>query len=347
MRQYYTFAPSKLDELNEQLVFFFESIYFQSLTSDTVWSDNFIHYKLKPIFDICGKLQTLIKDVHNKYVISSTSDKNKIYSAALNSANIEAICIMTINGLNKNEIANNIGDAIHKLYKYLYYQLPQTKIFKGIYGEYINHYNNIKKVTKIKMCPFCGLEPIKPLKSKSKQTYDHYLPLSEYPLHGICTKNFVPTCETCNEDYKHAKDSHYLNPQKTIRRKLFYPYGGYSYSVRVNLSKIKFDNTTLKINYCDINIICDPPNYSKEIETWKDIYEVDKRYKLTIEDDSDEWYGEFYDYLTLKITNGEYVNTPSTFNDYLDSLSVQESTTNSFLKKSYFEGIRPLTTVFN
>ncbi|WP_299339196.1 hypothetical protein [uncultured Psychroserpens sp.] len=347
MRQQFVFKSSKLDDLNNQLIFFFEAIYFQSLTADVAWNDNFIHYKLKPIYDKCTKLRTLLKAVHSNFVLSSSNNKLKVYNAALNSSNIEAICNTTINSLNKKDLSQNVGNAIHDLYKYMYYQLPQTKIFKSIYGELIDHYKALKNATRIKMCPFCGLEPIKPLKSKVKQTYDHYLALSEYPFHGICTKNYVPTCRTCNEDYKHSKDSHYLNPQRTIRRKLFYPYGTYNYQVTLNLLNISLDNTNLKINNCNVSVNCSDSTLQNEVNSWIDIYEINTRYKNIIEDDSDNWYVEFFDFLTLKVNDGTYVSTPLTYNDYLDSLSVQESTNNSFLKKSYFENIRPLTTVFN
>lgn len=57
MRQQYSFQPSKLDELNEQIVFFFESIYFKSLAKDRTWYEKFIHYKFKSIYDECPKLK--------------------------------------------------------------------------------------------------------------------------------------------------------------------------------------------------------------------------------------------------------------------------------------------------
>ncbi|MEP1489738.1 MAG: hypothetical protein ABJK28_15055 [Algibacter sp.] len=348
MRQQYVFQPSKLDELNEQIVFFFQSIYFQSLTIDRTWNNQFIHYKFRPIYNECTKLRTLMKEVHYKYALSPTNDQFKIHNAALNSSNIASICDLTINSLHRKDLSQTMGNSIHKLFKYLYYQLPQTKIFKSTYGELIDHYNALKKATNIKMCPFCGLEPIKPLKSKTKQTYDHYLSLSEYPLHGISTKNFVPTCKTCNEDYKTDKDSVYLNPLRTIRRKLFYPYGHYNYKISVSLSNVVLDttNTTIKVNCCDVDINCDSINYDRELKTWLDIYEIDTRYKNTIEDDSDEWHKEYFDFQILKTTRGTHIDVPSTFADFMDSLEASESTTNSFIKRPYFDSVNSLTTVF-
>ena len=42
MRQVYKFQESKLDELHEQVVYFFEVIYFQSLQGEIPWSQQLI-----------------------------------------------------------------------------------------------------------------------------------------------------------------------------------------------------------------------------------------------------------------------------------------------------------------
>ena len=348
MRQNYIFKASKLDEFHEQIVFFFEAIYYQSLTPFSDWDDYFIHFKLKHIYSRCKRLKNLMQNVHLEYLTISDVEKKTIYDSAKNSSEIQAICNTSLNISNVKDLSTEIGDTIHALYQYIYYQLPKTKSFISIYGSMKDHYEALKlENRKIKKCPFCGLQNIHPLKNKTKQTYDHYIPLSLYPFVGIQSKNLVPTCKDCNEDFKHDKDSLFLNPQRTIRRRLFYPYGSYNHNIKIELKNIKLNNSNLKIENCDVDINCNQPILSSEIQSWKDIYEVNTRYKNAIEDDSDEWYKEFFDYLISKQTDGTFINMQKTYDEYRTALLVTESTTNSFLKGPYFESVNSLTTVFN
>lgn len=348
MRQNYIFKPSKLDEFHEQIVFFFESIYYQSLTPYSDWSDHFIHFKLKPIHSRCKKLRDLMENVHLEYLSIGSVEQKNIYSSAINSSEIEAICNTNISITNKKDLTIDIGKCIHNLYQYIYYDLPKTKCFTDVYGSMKDHYEAIKTENrKIKKCPFCGLQDIHPLNNKTKQTYDHYIPLSLYPFVGIQSKNLVPTCKDCNEDFKHDKDSLFLNTQRTIRRKLFYPYGNYKYALTIDLKNVILDNSNLKIDNCEVEINCNQPKFQNEMESWKDIYEIDKRYKNTIEDDSDEWYNEFYDYIISKQSDGSFINMQTSYNEYRSALSVTESTSNSFLKVPYFTIVNSITNIFD
>lgn len=347
MRQNYIFKASKLDEFHGQIVFFFEAIYYQSLTPFSDWDDHFIHFKLKPIYSRCKKLRVLMENVHLEYLTISNAEKKIIYDSSINSTEIEAICNTSLNIVNKKDLTVDIGRTIHNLYQYIYYDLPQNKCFIDVYGSMKTHYESLKTENrKIKKCPFCGLQNIHPLNNKTKQTYDHYIPLSLYPFVGIQSKNLVPTCKDCNEDFKHDKDSLFLNPRRTIRRKLFYPYGNYNHNINIELKNIILNHSNLKIENCDIDIICNQPRLKSEMQSWKDIYEVNTRYKNAIEDDSDEWYKEFFDYFISKQTDGTYIDMQRTYNEYRTALSVAESTTNSFLKGPYFESVNSLTTVF-
>ena len=92
MRQQFVFQPSKLDRLHEHLVFFFEAIYYQSLTTYEDWDDSFIHSDLKPIYSRCKKLRELMEYVHLEYLTTNTTDQKIIFDSAKNSSETEAIC---------------------------------------------------------------------------------------------------------------------------------------------------------------------------------------------------------------------------------------------------------------
>ena len=348
MRQVYKFQESKLDELHEQVVYFFEVIYFQSLQGEIPWNDSFIHPRLKPIYDNCPKLRTTLKQVHSNYISVSNKEKYLIFESAINSSDIGGICNATILIGHIDDFTAPLGNAIHNLFRYLYYQLPDTKIFKNLYGDLITHYNNLKRLNrKIKMCPFCGMLPVKPLNSSTRQTYDHYLPLSKYPFLALNTKNLVPTCKDCNEDHKKDKDVLYRNKARTLRRKLIYPFGHYNYTPIIIFKGYNFNPTTLEITNCSVQVSNTEGVFRREFQSWDEIYELNYRYKITVIDDSKEWYEEYLDFVSQKQIDETYVSEDLSYKDYLNALKTIESTSNSFLKRPFFIEMERLTNVFS
>lgn len=52
-------------------------------------------------------------------------------------------------------------------------------------------YDKIKKSCANDICPLCGQGTVKQL--------DHYLPITSFPVYGICAINLVPACADCNK----------------------------------------------------------------------------------------------------------------------------------------------------
>lgn len=61
------------------------------------------------------------------------------------------------------------------------------------------------------------------------------------------------------------------------RRKVFYPYAnpGHHIDVTIDLSKPDVDHLAPD----DIKLASGPPVFGEEIETWKDVYGIEERYK--------------------------------------------------------------------
>ncbi len=155
-------------------------------------------------------------------------------------------------------------------------------------GQINDHYKNFLAFNGMKKggkCPFCGVEKIKGTFEKGREAYDHFLPKALYPFNSINFRNLVPVCHECNST-KLSKD-----PVRTAtgrRRKIFYPYAPTSQSIQVtiNLSKPDIDHLTSD----DIQITFGPSTVSEEIETWKDIYGIEKRYKAKcFSNDAKDW----------------------------------------------------------
>lgn len=348
MRQRYRFEKSSLDDFHRYIVFFFESIYFQSKVNSTDWSESLLHSRLKPFLRECPKFRQAFESIHSIYINKDLEEKRAVFESARNSLDIHSVCHSVSSINHRNDFSEDLGKAIHFLFNYIYYELPKTKIFRNEYGKLIDHYNKIKENNpKIKNCPFCGLHPIKAINSSKKQTYDHYLPLSHYPFVGFNTENLVPTCKDCNEDYKGYKDVLYKDSQRTKRRKLIFPYGTYNYTPEITIKVFNFDPGSLKINQCLVLVGNEENIYEDEMRSWNEIYELDERYKKIIINDSDTWYSEFLEFASQQEMEGRMDTMENHLKTYLNAIGIQEASSNVILKRPYFKSMDNLTNVFS
>lgn len=134
-------------------------------------------------------------------------------------------------------------------------------------------------------CPFCGLGDIKGMRHTRREAYDHYLPKALYPFNSINFRNLAPACHECNSTYKLSRDPAH---NTAGRRKAFYPYatGGHGIEIATDLNTPDIDRLT----HADIQLTFRPAVAHEEIETWKEVYGIDERYKAKCCDsDSKDW----------------------------------------------------------
>ncbi|GJL63043.1 MAG: hypothetical protein NPIRA04_16970 [Nitrospirales bacterium] len=169
-----------------------------------------------------------------------------------------------------------------------------------------------------------------------REVYDLYLPKSLHPFNSINFKNLVPACHHCNSSYKSSQDPAYTpkDPTQAVtRRKVFYPYTnhGYHIDIQIELKKADFEHLTPN----DIEIEFGPAMLSEEIETWKDVYGIEERYKAKCRSESDGKY-----WLTQVLD--EWQEDGRLPSDYLKTLTRQARTSpfadSNFLKKAFLEG---------
>ena len=131
-----------------------------------------------------------------------------------------------------------------------------------------------------------------------REAYDHYLPKALYPFNSINFRNLVPACHHCNSSYKTRKNPAYTptDPAKAAhRRPVFYPYMTASHSIELQIDLHHSDIANLTPAHITLHF--GPAAIAQEIDTWKDVYGIEERYKskLCTESDGKAWIAQVLD----------------------------------------------------
>ncbi|MEB3189573.1 MAG: hypothetical protein VKL42_04435 [Snowella sp.] len=241
--------------------------------SDTKGAD-FFNGHIERIYNLFTKLTDDQIDQFKQWYRAN----NNIEKACANDPTIQIVRYVDIQPLYP-ELSNQLASFFKGLYSQ---NLLNLKALKEKIGDIKEHYNEFMTVNNKKICPFCGINRIFGKDHPRREAYDHYLPKGLYPFNSINFYNLVPACHHCNSSYKLSKDP------LAKRRKIFYPYAAPSHKIEItiNLSKPDVDALT----DTDIQLIFGPSVISEELETWKDIYGIEKRYKeICCSNDAMDW----------------------------------------------------------
>lgn len=233
-------------------------------------------------------------------------------------------------------ISENLSSQLASFFKGLYSQsLLDLAALREKIGDIDEHYKAFMGANKTGKCPFCGIADMHSVYHSKREAYDHYLPKGLYPFNSINFHNLVPTCHHCNSSYKTSKDPAYTpkDPARaTHRRKIFYPYAnpGPKIEVTIDLNKPDVDHLTP----ADIQLAFGPPALNEEIETWKDVYGIEERYKAMCCSATD---GKYW----LEQVLDEWKEDGRTPTDYLKTLSRQTIKNpfaeSNFLKEAFLD----------
>lgn len=224
----------------------------------------------------------------------------------------------------------DLSDQLATFFKGLYsQQLLDLVALRNKIGDIDDHYKHFMKANTAGKCPFCGIGDVKGVNHTKREAYDHYLPKGLYPFNSINFRNLAPACHECNSTYKLTKDPLHCAAGK---RKAFYPYVTDDYSIDIRISLGKSDIGHLVPS--DIEIEFGPTALSEEIETWKDVYGIDERYKAKCCSDSDGKY-----WLAQVIDEWQQDNRSPA--DFMNTLARQTGKAsfadNNFLKKAFLD----------
>lgn len=193
---------------------------------------------------------------------------------------IEKLCSKEecYNPVNYEQFSCNeeLKKALKAFFQHLYdNNFLSLKAVKDKIGSIDDHYNQFMHINTKGICPFCGLYPIDSEYASTREAYDHFLPKSIYPFCSINFRNLAPMCNKCNSGHKNQRDPLYDNEGN--RRKAFFAYDSVSSEIEIEIS-IKSNNyNNLKPD--DIEITFRPDDISEELNTWKDLFDIEERYK--------------------------------------------------------------------
>lgn len=131
-------------------------------------------------------------------------------------------------------------------------------------------------------CPYCGYGDIKGQKHSKREAYDHFLPKGTYPFNSVNFRNLAPMCHECNSSYKLQKDPvRHIDPLRNAktftRRKAFYSYAAAAPGISIDVALTTTD--LANISQADITLTITSPGRAEEVESWKDVFGIDERYK--------------------------------------------------------------------
>jgi hypothetical protein len=207
--------------------------------------------------------------------------------------------------------------------------LPNVAALRDKIGQIDEHYQSFIQVNTTGKCPFCGIGDIKGVHHTKREAYDHYLPKALYPFNSINFRNLAPACHECNSTYKLSKDP---ARSQSRRRKAFYPYAtaGHGIEITIDLGIPDID----RLYPADIQLTFGPASIHEEIETWKEVYGIDERYKAKCcGSDAKDWLEQ------VRILRDAHGITPTA-----SLVTVQQQTekapvaNSNFLKKAFLEG---------
>ncbi|WP_244541219.1 HNH endonuclease [Azotobacter beijerinckii] len=234
-----------------------------------------------------------------------------------------------------------LSAQLASFFKGLYSQsLLGLAALKAKIGEIDDHYQAFVQVNKAGKRPFCGMADLQGEYHSTREAYDHYLPKALYPFNSINLHNLVPACHHCNSSYKTSKNPAYMpkDPARAAnRRKVFYPYANMPRAIelRVELQHADIEHLTP----AEITLHFGPEDISEEIDTWRNVYGIEERYKAKFcaENDGKYWLMQVLD---------EWQEGGKTPADFLATLAQQATKRPyaecNFLKRPFLEACRQI-----
>lgn len=174
-----------------------------------------------------------------------------------------------------------LSELLASFFKDLYSQsLLDLAALRQKIGDIDSHYKAFASANALDKCPFCGLSDMLGEHHTKREAYDHYLPKAIYPFNSINFKNLVPACHHCNSSYKGSQDPSYTPKDPTggtVRRKVFNPFSTTAHGIELQVTLQHAD--VEKMTPADIGLSFGPAPITEQIETWKDVYDIEERYR--------------------------------------------------------------------
>ncbi len=170
----------------------------------------------------------------------------------------------------------DLGEALKKFCQNLFTDVMHLKAVTSRTAEIGAHYNAFVTENDEGKCPYCGYGDIKGPNRSIREAYDHFLPKGTYPFNSVNFKNLAPMCHECNSGCKLQKDPLHKKNSGT-RRKAFYSYAAAAPGISIDLTLSTADID--KLCPSDITLNLTAPGRDEEVESWKEVFGIEERYK--------------------------------------------------------------------
>jgi len=358
----YIYVPHEMDKMQEFIDFIFIEVWckaptlggfdlslfdaspdLKELMHKFFWSDSagayFFYGHVERIYGSFSALTAVqITELNQWYRSNNDVERVCLNNPAINIARYADI--RAAYPYNTGEDANaSLLKLLESFFKGLYSQsLLGLAAVKEKVGDIDNHYKTFMTTNSLGKCPFCGITDLLSVYHTKREAYDHYLPKGLYPFNSINFKNLVPACHYCNSSYKtiHSPAHTPKDPAGKIhRRKAFFPYSPNPHEIEISieLSATHVDN----ISTNDIQLSFGPDNISEEIETWKDVYGIEERYKAKCcsETDGIAWINR-----VLNERHNYGLSIESMLQAEIKTANNQPYSDSNFLKKAFLNGCK-------
>ena len=356
----YTYVPHQMERMQEFIDFIFIEVWckaptlgnfdlslfdansdLKELMEKFLWSDaagaDFFYGHVERIYGLFSALTVLQITELNQWYRSN----NSVEQICQNNTAIKVARYADIQVAypyhKGDDVKASIFKQLESFFKGLYSQplLGLAPVREKI-GDINNHYKTFIATNRLGKCPFCGITDLLGVYHTKREAYDHYLPKGLYPFNSINFKNLVPACHYCNSSYKTVYSPAHTpkDPAGEIhRRKAFYPYSSTPYEIEISieLSASHVDN----ISTTDIQLSFGPNNISEEIETWKDVYGIEERYKAKCCSDSD---GKAWIHRVLDERHNYGLSIEAMLQGEIKTADSQPYSDSNFLKKAFLTG---------
>ncbi len=346
----YTYVPHQMEKMQEFIDFIFHNVWCTAPTNgafglNLFTGNNDLHEVMTSFLysDAAGAdfFYGNVERIHGLFATLSAADIAQFQAWYQGNNDLQRVCDNdpVIQLARYADIANNhqaLSDQLSIFFKGLYSQsLLDLAALRAKIGDIDDHYQTFMKTNNAGKCPFCGINDLLGEYHNKREAYDHYLPKAIYPFNSINFKNLVPACHHCNSSYKTSKDPAYTpkDPTRvTNRRAVFYPYTTSPHAIDINVELRTSDIANLVPE--DIGLIFSSTAANERIETWKDVYSIEERYKgkLCTESDGKAWLAQVFD---------EWKELGRDPNDFLQSLALNTRnrpfTDCNFLKKPFLD----------
>lgn len=224
-----------------------------------------------PIKKIDELFQNQLNAVQRTQVSEWYDNNNDIEALCANDPQKEPGTYSDIQAINAD-----LANALKTFCQSLFTDVIHLRAITSRAAEIDAHYDAFVTENDEGKCPYCGYGDIKGQHHSKREAYDHFLPKGTYPFNSVNFKNLAPMCHECNSSYKLQKDP-IRNSALGQRRKAFYSYAATAPGISIALALSAVDIAKLCPSGITLKVMAS--GRDEEVESWKDVFGIEERYK--------------------------------------------------------------------